>query len=175
MNRFREMLFATWLLCSILLSMGCAKKSDDFLRSGISNERQHKFEDALSDFDNAIRLDTNNARAYLGRALIACKTGFIKPVDDDLSKYIQLTAHDMAIAYIGRGLTKFLLHDFRASVDDLDKAIVVDPSEIQGYEFKEQVLSESGDTVRLKEFLHNMDQQTLKRMKHYVPQPFRLN
>ena len=173
MKKLLELLRLLSLLCCMMV-LGCAEKSDEFLRSGLANQQQHKFQEALSDFNTAIRLDTNNARAYLGRALIACKTGFTKPVDDDLSRYIQLTAHDMAIAYIGRGMTRLLLHEFRRSIDDFDKAIAVDPSNIQGYEFKEQVLCENGDTLRLREFLNSMDQQTLTRMKHSVPKPYKL-
>ena len=153
---------------SCIFIQGCARNSDDFLRSGLANQRQHKFAEALSDFNNAIRLDSNCAGAYLGRGLIACKTGFTHPVEDDLSKYLRLTAHDMAIAYIGRGMTKYLQHDSRSAIYDLDRAIAVDTGNIQGFIFKQQVLSESGDSVGLSEFRKGLDPQTLTKMKDYA-------
>jgi len=130
MKQVLRLSLPTLLALFTILLAGCTKKSDDFLLSGLSNEKQHKFQEALSDFNNAIRLDSNNAKAYLRRALIACRTGFTQPVGADLSKYIELTSPDLATAYIGRGLTNMLQGNIHESIKDLDNAIVVNPANI---------------------------------------------
>jgi len=153
------------LILSLIICLGCAKKSDDFLRSGLSNEKNHKYKEALADFNKAIELDSSNARAYLGRAMVGCKAGACESLDADLSKYIEMTEHDLAIAYIGRGISKRLQQDFRSSFNDLDKAICIYPADIQSFVFKEQFLKESGDSVHLREFRESLDEQTRMRMK----------
>jgi tetratricopeptide (TPR) repeat protein len=155
-------------VCAFLLA-GCAKKSEDFLQSGLTHASKHKYQEALSDFDNAIKLDSNNARAFLERGLIACRTGYTKPIGDDLSKYIQFTAPKLAIAFIGRALANRLDHNFHESLNDLDRAIAIDPTNIQGFVFKKEVLQESGDTLHLQQFISGLDAQTLDRIKNYVP------
>ena len=155
MKRFSVGTLLHMILSSALLS-GCAKDSDDFLRSGLSNEKNHQYKQALADFHKAIELDSNNERAYLRRVMVACKAG-IGVREADLSKYIEMSEHDLAIAYIGRGINRRLQQDFRASFDDLDKAICIDPGEIQSFAFKERFLEESGDSVHLKEFRESLN------------------
>jgi tetratricopeptide (TPR) repeat protein len=157
------------IIFSLLLT-GCVQKSDDFLKSGLSKEKNKKYKEALTDFNKAIELDSSNARAYLGRALVVCNAGFIESREADLSKYIELTEHDLATAYIGRALSKRLQQDFHASFVDLDKAICIYPADIQSFTLKEEFLIESRDSVRLKKFRESLDEQTLVRMKNYKQQ-----
>ena len=164
-----------FMICICVLLVSCAKTSDDFLKSGLVNVQNRKYDTALSDFNNAVRLDSNNARAYLERAKIACRTGFTESVRKDLSKYIELTAHNMGIAYVGRALTKRFEHDVQSTIADLDRAIFVDPNNIQGYALKEIVLIESGDTVRLREFRQGLSDHIRQRLKNYVQQDSLLN
>ena len=162
------------IVLGLLCLSGCSGSSDDYVRSGIENEKAHNYEAALSDFNHAIQIDPNNAEAFLGRGRVACQTGFTKPVSDDLTRYIELTSRDMGVAYIGRGLTKLLAQEYHAALEDLDRAIVVDPSNIQGFEFKELALTQSGDTVHLRDFLAGLDPQVLSKMKHPIPTPYKL-
>lgn len=135
-------------------------------------ERHYK--EALVDFNAAIDLDSNNADAYYGRAQVACRSGFTQPMALDISKYIELAGPKMAMAFIGRGLTRFLQQDFKASIADLDVAIAVDPHNIQVYLFKKTVLSESKDTVALGEFLSSLTGPIRDSLELYAPQGYRL-
>jgi|WetSurMetagenome_2_1015567.scaffolds.fasta_scaffold367985_1 tetratricopeptide (TPR) repeat protein len=153
------------LILSFLLLPGCAKKSDDYLRSGLLNQKDRKFKEALADFNKAIELDSTNAKAYLERAKIACKTGSTETVEHDLSRYIEMTEHDLAVAYIGRAINKRLRQDIHSAFADLNKAIYIYPADIQGFTFKEQFLKDIGDSVQLKEFRESLDEQTRVRMK----------
>lgn len=161
-------LFLPLLTLYVFLFTGCVKTSDDFLQSGILLGNKHKYQEALSNFNHAIELDSNNARAYLERALIACRTGYTVPTNNDLSKYIELTSPKLAIAFIGRALNKRMEQNFVGSVDDLNKAIVLDPGNIQSFVFKKEVLQEVGDSLPLRQFLNGLDERTLDRINNYV-------
>jgi hypothetical protein len=91
-------------------------------------------------------------------------------VDDDLSKYVELTSPKLAIALIGRALTHRLAQNYAESIKDLDKAIIVDPENIQGFEFKKQVLQDIRDTLRLRQFLSGLDAKTLDKLRNYESQ-----
>ena len=177
MSKLKQTFFLkqVFMISMCILLANCAKTSDDFLKSGLANVQNRKYDIALSDFNNAVSLDSANARAYLERAKIACRTGFTESVRKDLSKYIELTAHNMGVAYVGRALTKRFEHDVQSTIDDLDRAILVDPDNIQGYALKEIVLIESGDTVRLREFRQGLSDHIKQRLKNYVQQDSLLN
>jgi tetratricopeptide (TPR) repeat protein len=155
----------TLLTLSALFLSSCARKSDDYLRSGMLHQKERKYKEAFADFDKAIELDSTNAKAYLERAKIACKVGITEPRERDLSRYIELTEHDLAVAYIGRAISKRLRQDFQSSFEDLNKAIHIYPADIQSFTFKEQFLEDLGDSAQLKVFRGGLDEQTRTRMK----------
>jgi tetratricopeptide (TPR) repeat protein len=144
---------------------GCVKKSEDYFRNGQVNVQKHQYKEALADYNDAIRIDTSNAQAYLERAHIACKTGNTVPIDEDLSKYIQFTAPKLADAYRGRALARQLTRQIDSSLDDVNKAIALEPGNIQAYKLKEEILIESGDSVHLKEFRGSTDEQIRRRLQ----------
>jgi serine/threonine-protein kinase len=156
-------------LCVVVLGaavalIGCTKTSDQLRQSGIAKSEQHQDAEAFQELSEAIKLDSNDARAYFERALVSSRLGPSTSTESDLNRYITLTAPQLAKAYIGRGLLHRVHGGFEASVGDLDKAILLDPGNIQGFVFKEQVLREIGDTVRLQAFLHALDYSTRDRM-----------
>jgi serine/threonine-protein kinase len=144
--------------------IGCARTSDEFRHSGIAKAEHHQDAEALQELSEAIRLDSTDARAYFERALVASRLGPSTSTESDLNRYITLTEPQLAKAYIGRGLMHKVHRGLEASIKDLDKAILIDPANIQGFVFKEQVLREIGDTVRLQAFLHALDNNTRDRM-----------
>ncbi|MCX6121654.1 MAG: hypothetical protein NTX44_08550 [Ignavibacteriales bacterium] len=159
--KFKIIISQLFFVLAVIIASGCSRSSDDFLQAGRTNVIDHKYDQALSNFNYAIELDSNNAQAHLERALIANKTSNPVPLEADLSKYIELTAKSLAIAHIGRALDRMLHRtDPNASLADLNNAIAIDPSNIQGYHFKRELLSQQGDTVQLKEFLNSIDDST---------------
>ena len=156
-------LYPLWLPIVILLS-GCGKNSNDYYQSGVEHLRNHKTEEALSDFDNAIRLDSNNARAYLDRAIIKANSAVTKPDESDISQYISLSAPNLAFAYVARAWTRETRQQYDFALQDLNKAIAIDSDYIYGYVFKERVLREKGDTLQLQNFLQTIGEKTRRRM-----------
>jgi tetratricopeptide (TPR) repeat protein len=106
-----------------------APKADDYFV--LANQKYEKGDTrgALADYDRAIALKPDYAKAY--RARSAVKSG---PLNDsrgalaDLDRAIQLAPTD-GLAYSLRGFLKYnALNDTQGAVSDLDRGIQLDPS-----------------------------------------------
>ena len=93
---------------------------------------------ALADFNQAIALDPNLARAYLNRGIIY---GTLKDYSAALADYTQAIAlnPNYAKAYYGRGITNRNLKDYPAALADFNKSIVLDPNLAQA-DYNHQVI-----------------------------------
>ncbi|MCX6119994.1 MAG: tetratricopeptide repeat protein [Ignavibacteriales bacterium] len=163
--RLKTLISQYFLMLVVVIASGCSRSSDDFLQAGRTDAKNLKYDQAIKNFNRAIELDSNNAQAYLERAFMACEIKNPVLLETDLSKYIELTKKPLAIAYTGRALSHMLAQtNTGESLADCDKAIAIDPSNIQGYAFKKQLLIQQGDTVQLKRFLNSLDDSTRSRL-----------
>jgi tetratricopeptide (TPR) repeat protein len=154
-----------YFILLLVIVSGCSRSSDNFLQAGRSEVKNQKYDQAVINFNRAIELDSNNAQAYLERAFISFKIKNPVPLEADLSKYIELTEKPLALAYTGRALAHIIAHTNPGeSLADCDKAIAINPSNIQGFAFKRQLLIQKGDTVQLKRFLKSLDDSTRSRL-----------
>jgi len=84
-----------------------------------------QYEDALTDFNLAIQLDPNNAKAYASRAVVFIRTDNFEKAFDDLKMQIMLDKND-AMGYCNRGALFVVVKRFDRAIADLSEAIRLD-------------------------------------------------
>ncbi len=114
-------------------SINKTKRNEDllFLR-GFAKERLSLFQEAITDLDKVITLDSEYVRAYFCRGV--CK-GSLNNYDEaivDFSKVVELNPnHD--IAYYNNGFCKEKLGRFEEAIDDYTKAIGLNQEHAASY------------------------------------------
>jgi tetratricopeptide (TPR) repeat protein len=103
------------------------------IREGnITNDQKVIYDHAIADFTQAIRIDPNFAKAYVGRgATYADKQDYDRAIVD----YTQAIRIDpnYATAYISRGATYADKQDYDRAIADYNQAIKIDPNDATAY------------------------------------------
>lgn len=101
-------------------------KNEDFpsayINRGLIKFRAGKFEEALTDYNTAVKLDPSNTIALLNRALTYEKLERYTEAIKDLDKTIQLDP-DLDKAYSSRGNVYFKIQDFESALQDYNHII----------------------------------------------------
>jgi tetratricopeptide (TPR) repeat protein len=109
-------------------------KADDYFALASQKYDKDDYRGALADYDRAIALKPDYAKAYRARATV--KAGKINDPQgalSDLNRAIQLNPND-DLSYSLRGFFKYdLLDDPQGAVADLDRAIQLDPNNGKAY------------------------------------------
>lgn len=97
-----------------------------FIRRGDAKYSRRDYEDAISDYSEAIRLSPDNAQAYLGRGNARYA---LEEYPEALTDYDEALKHDpdYVYAFNGRGNVKFARKDFEGAIQDYNQAIQSDP------------------------------------------------
>ena len=90
------------------------------------------FELAISDYDEAIRLNANDENSYRGRGKVNYELGEYTESIGDFDTAINLNSNN-ADTYYWRGLAKYHLQQYREAIIDFDRAINLDPTEAYFY------------------------------------------
>jgi tetratricopeptide (TPR) repeat protein len=96
------------------------------------NERQSLYDNAISDFTQAIRLDPNSANAYRERGIAYSDKGDHRRGILDLNQTILLSPNNPR-AYINRGNMYRLIGDYDRAITDYNQAIRLDPNSASAY------------------------------------------
>lgn len=105
----------------------------------ITKFEQERYESAIGDYDEAIKLKPNFAEVYVMRGEVKYKLGDYKSAIVDFDKGIELkpetveTDYHLAYAYGYRGLAKSDLGDYKSAISDFDAAIRLVPDDAQVY------------------------------------------
>lgn len=94
---------------------------------GIVLLRRHRVDDALADFDVAMRIDPNEPEAYLNKAIALLG---LQHNDQALQLFDSAIAHNTRrpdLAYFGRAIANETLGNIRAAYDDYRQASVIRP------------------------------------------------
>jgi tetratricopeptide (TPR) repeat protein len=109
-------------------------KADDYFALASQKYDKGDYRGALADYDRAISLKPDYAKAYRARATV--KAGKINDPQgalSDLNRAIQLNPND-DLSYSLRGFFKYdLLDDPQGALADLNRAIQLDPSNAKAY------------------------------------------
>jgi tetratricopeptide (TPR) repeat protein len=108
-----------------------SKPVDDLIASALQKENKGDYRGMLADLNQAIFLDSQNARLYYNRGV--AKT-LLKNRDaiEDYNRAIALKLNDSNI-YNNRGYTKSDLGDKKGAIEDFNRAISLDASNARAY------------------------------------------
>ena len=106
--------------CSFVFSN--LKTAEDFHKRGGEFLNKEKYKNALVDFNKAIELKPNFAKAIFGRACVKYKTNDYYGAITDCSKLIDLELVFDPLIYFIRGHSKIQLLDYEGACEDFKKA-----------------------------------------------------
>jgi tetratricopeptide (TPR) repeat protein len=109
------------LLSGLLPGVIYAQDVKTLVDRGVANLESGKFDQALADFNAALKLKPNDAALYDYRGVAYRCKGMDDQALQDFNKAIQLDPR-FARAYRDRAMVHFDRSDFDKSVEDLDKA-----------------------------------------------------
>ena len=100
--------------------------------AGLELHSQGRIEEAIAEYDQAIRLDSALGLAYLNRAGAYGQLGQHQRAIQDYDGAIRLDP-EFVLAYLNRGSAYVTLGQFQRAIQDLDEAIRLDPMIAEAY------------------------------------------
>jgi tetratricopeptide (TPR) repeat protein len=113
-------ILATVLLPAVILMVSCSNPQEEaqrHVRQGEIFLHQSRIDEAMEQYQEAIRLNPNNAEAIYGIALVLMNKGRFGEAIEQLDKAIQLKAN-YPDAFYNRGQCHFYLGDRYSACDD---------------------------------------------------------
>jgi tetratricopeptide (TPR) repeat protein len=133
--------------CSEIISAtgyGPTEKSIAYRNRGSARADAGAQQDALTDYDQAIRLRPDDAAAYAGRAPVRLVLRDLDGAVADYSEALRL-APGTASLHVGRGHAHFVRGDTTAAVADFTEAIKLAPNSASTYNHRGLAYRRSGD------------------------------
>lgn len=106
--------------------------SAEFVNEGNAKYEIDDFKGAIQDYDNAIKFNPNNSKAYFNRGLSKEARNDHEGALKDFDKGIELDPKN-ARAYYDRGLIKNELRATESAIEDFSRAIELDPNYEDAY------------------------------------------
>ncbi len=107
------------------------KNIEAFEERGFAYKRTKNYEKAVADFTETIKLEPENRLHYINRGVMYEKTGKLV---DALNDYSSAVAYDQSIGlkkshavYYRRGLINITLEEYKAALEDFNRAIKINP------------------------------------------------
>src|SRR6266567_1396800 len=115
------------------------KTKEDWLKEGDNLHALKRYEEALAAYEQAIRLDSNNAYAYINKGIILRN---LNRYEEAFDAYEQATYLDPnnAVAYNNKGIVLLHLNDNEEALTALEQAIRLDPKNATAYNNKGNAL-----------------------------------
>jgi tetratricopeptide (TPR) repeat protein len=121
-----------------------ALKPDDFLIKGNEKYDQKDWRGALADYNQAIKLDSNYAIAYMNRGNVRDDLGDKQGAITDYNQAIKINPN-YAKAYYNRGNVRDDLGDKQGAITDYNQAIKINPNYAKAYSNRGIVRDDLGD------------------------------
>jgi tetratricopeptide (TPR) repeat protein len=115
-----------------------------YFDSGKASYDKKLYENAISDFSNAIRLVPNYVAAYIERGIAYYDQGQFDKAISDYNEAIRLDPND-ATAYNNRGIVYDYQGQFDKAISDCNKAIRLDPKDADAYNNRGVVYNHQGE------------------------------
>ncbi len=104
-----------------------------YVRRGIAYFKLRQLDEAIDDFNAALKLNDRHDDAYFARGMALARNGDIEGGIADLGVYI--TRHpNSSLAYTKRGVRHLWNGDFAAAEKDLSRAIKLDPRNAEAHD-----------------------------------------
>jgi tetratricopeptide (TPR) repeat protein len=119
----------TVLITTFCLAAGCGlgvSSFDDAIMDGASNLNRGKPEEALEDYNRAIKIKPDVAAGYLGRANTLNIMGRYQEAIEDYDRTLDINPK-LANAYINRGSAYSHLGETEKAIADYEKGLELDP------------------------------------------------
>ncbi len=150
---------------SILVDKGSSntfyiiKVVNAYINRGNLKAEQNNFDEAISDYTEAIKLDPTNVQAYKFRAIVKNnKEDYEGALADYQSAYklepdSKVILNSLVYTYKLFGNKKFQENNFDEAISDYTEAIKLDPTNIQAYKFRATAYSAKGNYEKIIEDL----------------------
>jgi len=129
---------SAFFVCETLADQN--KSAENLIQRGNELVNKGDFDSAIKYYDEAIKEDPNNARAYF---MLGYTFGQIKDYDraiDYFSISIKIDPYQ-AITYVGRGISWSLKGNYGKAIDDFGKSIEINPNIYKAYNEKAWILA----------------------------------
>lgn len=123
-----------------------AAKSQAYTNIGELRTQAGALKEAIRNFGQALRLDSENSSAYAGRAEARAASGDLTGAIRDYDKAISISPSDSA-NFIGRGHAYLVRGNADASIRDLSEALRLQPGSAVAYNNRGLAFRKKGDTA----------------------------
>lgn len=130
------------LLSKLVSSSERLGSASEYLARGETYLKEAKWEQAYTDFNQAIQLEPNNVDAYRHRGATFYKLGDAKSALKDYNQAIALDPHSSDL-FLNRGILQADSGDSQNALADLDEAIRLNPSNAMAYHMRAKVHAEN--------------------------------
>ena len=120
------------------------KLYDSYFQRGNFRLASNKYDEAIEDYNEAIKLNPHYARSYKNRGLAYYTKGDISRAIDDYTKAIELDP-DNAYVYNNRGTAYSEKGEFSLALKDLNRAIELKPDLAEAYFYRGVTYYRNGD------------------------------
>lgn len=93
-------------------------KASEYIEQGFVNLDAKKYQQAITNFNKAVQIDTNNPYGYLGRGVARMMLEDYQNANADFNQAVQLNSN-LAYGYYFRALTRYRLGDKPGALTDL--------------------------------------------------------
>ena len=104
------------------------KSTAEFAARGLARLKQGDEQGALDDFNAALRIDRDCLAARIGRAEISERRELDDQVTADMTEAIRIAPNNASL-YVMRGRALCRRRDYRGAVEDLDRAVAIEPAD----------------------------------------------
>jgi tetratricopeptide (TPR) repeat protein len=145
-HTLRNLIIAGAVLLSLILVIysvhaSIMHKARTFYDTGMTYYNNKDYDNAITQFSEAVKLDRNYALAYAYRGDANRKIGLYELAVIDLGEAVRLDPNN-AWAYARRGAASLMISQYEAAIKDLNEAIRLEPNNAFAY-------SSRGDAYRL--------------------------
>jgi len=126
MNNLYKLLGITAIIAIVVFNMACGTTAQEYLDNGKRLSDREKYDKAIKELTEALRLDPNLSEAYAYRARsYNAKQDYDRGISD-ANMAIQLNPK-MAMAYFTRGYTYICMNDYDRAIADYTESIRLAP------------------------------------------------
>lgn len=126
----------------------------DYVQKGLKCHRHQDFLGAIENFNQALKLDSNNAQLYYRRGVAKTEGEFQKGAIEDFTQAINLNPQYID-AYYQRGHVHYSLGDDLKAIEDYSEVLFLNPNEALAYFYRGFARSNLGE---LQEAIGNYNQ-----------------
>jgi tetratricopeptide (TPR) repeat protein len=147
-NKHKGVILILFMLLFVSASYGqTLQTAEDYLKSGMAHFQSGEIDAALADANKALELNSNYVDALYLRAAVRIKKGDAAGVLADYNQIIELvpSALGVEVVYTNRSMLRLQSKDIDGALDDLNKAVSINPRVAEIYNGRAIARLQKGD------------------------------